>query len=316
MLRQARSKIRISFPLVAMAAHDCVPNTFRCVDGRAERGADGFAQELRAREDIKKGDSITISYADTLLPTPLRRANLARDKKFECGCKRCMDPTELGSHCGALRCEEWCQGAMLPVAKFTSWTCQKCKEGKKAAADAESLMKEVYRGIRHKTACVSALLIYLPPNLIPTRINGPAVRHQPLDGGGVRGVHLEAQGPARPAEWAADRRQVQVRRLSTLKGAFTYIYIVHMYVAFRLCGMYGRCPGFEVPFLTEFHLSRKMQLCKESLDVLDAIEPGLSSVRGMVLYEAHLPYVMLSQMYLQIGKISMQASGAEFKKGN
>ena len=79
--------------------------------------------------------------------------------------------------------------------------------------------------------------------------------------------------------------------------------------------MYGRCPGYEVPFLNEFHIARKMKLCKESLEVLEILEPGLSSVRGMVLYESHLPYIMLSQMYLQIGKISKSASGQEFKKG-
>ena len=27
-----------------MCAHDCVPNTFRCIDARAERGGDGFVQ--------------------------------------------------------------------------------------------------------------------------------------------------------------------------------------------------------------------------------------------------------------------------------
>ena len=95
-IEKARAEIRLCYPLVAMCAHDCVPNTFRCIDGRAERGGDGFLQEVRARTDIKRGESITISYVDTVLPTPIRRRRLLRDKRFRCECERCRHRTELG----------------------------------------------------------------------------------------------------------------------------------------------------------------------------------------------------------------------------
>ena len=42
---QDRAEIRLCYPLVAMCAHDCIPNTFRCIDGRAERGGEGFVQD-------------------------------------------------------------------------------------------------------------------------------------------------------------------------------------------------------------------------------------------------------------------------------
>ena len=35
----------------------------------------------------------------------------------------------------------------------------------------------------------------------------------------------------------------------------------------------------------------------------------------MVEYEMHLPFIMLSQMYVQIGKISLEASAKDFKRG-
>ena len=44
--------------------------------------------------------------------------------------------------------------------------------------------------------------------------------------------------------------------------------------------MYGRSRGYEVPFLNEFHLVRKMRLAKESMDVLNIIEPGISTIKG------------------------------------
>ena len=52
-------------------------------------------QELKARVDIKKGEGITISYVDTILPTPIRRRKLLKDKRFLCECQRCRHRTEL-----------------------------------------------------------------------------------------------------------------------------------------------------------------------------------------------------------------------------
>ena len=52
-------------------------------------------QELKARVDIKKGEGITISYVDTILPTPIRRRELLKDKRFRCECRRCRHRTEL-----------------------------------------------------------------------------------------------------------------------------------------------------------------------------------------------------------------------------
>ena len=45
--------------------------------------------------DIKRGESITISYVDTVLPTPIRRRRLLKDKRFRCECERCRHRTEL-----------------------------------------------------------------------------------------------------------------------------------------------------------------------------------------------------------------------------
>ena len=44
--------------------------------------------------------------------------------------------------------------------------------------------------------------------------------------------------------------------------------------------MYGRCQGYEVPYLNEFHLMRKLQLAKESMEVLNITEPGIGTIKG------------------------------------
>ena len=74
-------------------------------------------QEVRARADIKRGEGVTISYVDTVLPTPIRRKRLLRDKRFRCECERCRHRTELGSDVMLLG------GSIYDVRKiFGFWT--------------------------------------------------------------------------------------------------------------------------------------------------------------------------------------------------
>lgn len=84
----------------------------------------------------------------------------------------------------------------------------------------------------------------------------------------------------------------------------------------RVCGMYGRCKGHEMQHLTESDLVRKQRLGLEALEVLDLLEPGISGVKGLVLYELHLPFVMLTQMRFQLGKLDIEQAGKDFRKGN
>ena len=79
--------------------------------------------------------------------------------------------------------------------------------------------------------------------------------------------------------------------------------------------MYGRCRGSEMQHLTESDLLRKQQLGLEALQTLDLVEPGISSVKGLVLYELHLPYIMLTQMRFQLGNLGIEEAGRDFRKG-
>ena len=79
--------------------------------------------------------------------------------------------------------------------------------------------------------------------------------------------------------------------------------------------MYGRCKGHEMQNLTESELIRKQQLGLEAMEVLSILEPGISGVKGLVLYELHLPFVMLTQMRFQLGMLGIEQAGKEFRKG-
>lgn len=55
-----------------------------------------------------------------------RREHLLENKFFECHCKRCSDPTELGTYSGALICPKCKTGLVLcdnPLDAESSWSC-------------------------------------------------------------------------------------------------------------------------------------------------------------------------------------------------
>ena len=78
-------------------------------------------------------------------------------------------------------------------------------------------------------------------------------------------------------------------------------HVVLIKVKYALVKMYGRMPGYEANNLTNDQLERKLGLCREVLGVLDKIMPGQSRMRGVIMYELHLPLVLLANRQLQQG---------------
>jgi hypothetical protein len=79
---------------------------------------------------IKAGEEVTNQYSRSLQPTHLRRPFLREKWYFDCGCRRCRDPTELGSHLGSLTCPRPRCGAPLlparPLLPSGPWACRVC----------------------------------------------------------------------------------------------------------------------------------------------------------------------------------------------
>lgn len=57
-----------------------------------------------------------------------RREHINHSKFFSCCCKRCSDPTELGTYASAFRCPK-CAGRVLPVTPLDSHGQWKCIDG-------------------------------------------------------------------------------------------------------------------------------------------------------------------------------------------
>lgn len=97
-------RLRGLYPMAAMISHDCISNARHTFD-------ENMQILFIAKMAIAKGDIIATSYTQPLKSTLLRRLHLSQSKCFECTCRRCADPTELGTFAGAI-------------------TCSKCKVGK------------------------------------------------------------------------------------------------------------------------------------------------------------------------------------------
>ena len=84
---------------------------------------------------------------------------------------------------------------------------------------------------------------------------------------------------------------------------------------YNLIGLYGREPGFNsevghkgikynklskeiIQEMTEATWMRKKQLCEEILETLKVLEPGLTTRKARLMYELHLPLIMLAQVNL------------------
>ncbi|XP_023320139.1 protein msta isoform X2 [Eurytemora carolleeae] len=123
------TKARVMFLLSSMMSHSCFPNAEQTIGSQV----DGMQFELRATRPILKGEQIQISYVDLLEPTLIRQYNLLKNKLFVCSCIRCMDPRELGSNCGVVKCLSCIKQGTQPPGELLSstkdmcvWTCSRC----------------------------------------------------------------------------------------------------------------------------------------------------------------------------------------------
>ncbi|KAK4046233.1 hypothetical protein OIV83_006212 [Microbotryomycetes sp. JL201] len=80
-------------PVVALINHSCEPNAV-LVFPFTPTGDGKFSNsvQVRAIREIKAGDEVTISYADTGMPTWARRQHLKHQYDLDCDCPLCVNP--------------------------------------------------------------------------------------------------------------------------------------------------------------------------------------------------------------------------------
>uniref|UniRef100_A0A182MY56 SET domain-containing protein n=1 Tax=Anopheles dirus TaxID=7168 RepID=A0A182MY56_9DIPT len=241
-------KARALFPEACLLMHDCTPNTGHTDAPRTHQ------LTVRVLRDVGAGESLTLTYAYTLQGTLQRRQHLKDEKFFLCRCRRCSDPTELGTNCSALACSNCRRGYILPVNPLdptAEWRCQHCPS---------------------RMACEAVVLL----------LDSLSRQLETIGGNDVRGLEAFLAGQA------------------TVLHDNHYLMLAAKH---SLCELYGKTEGYLVPQLSAEQLKRKETLCRDLLEVADQLEPGLSRIRGTVMYEMHVPLLIEAGQLFQCGVI-------------
>jgi hypothetical protein len=116
-------RVTALFPVFSMMNHSCCSNTKTLMNP-------DHSQEVHAQVLIRAGEEVTNQYLKVLQPTAERRSFLREKWFFDCLCRRCSSPSELGSHLGSLVCHRRrCQGvvtAARPLDYSSDYGCQQC----------------------------------------------------------------------------------------------------------------------------------------------------------------------------------------------
>lgn len=83
----------------------------------------------RATVAIPRGSTLFATYTYSLCGTVFRQQHLINGKFFQCLCKRCRDPSELGTYFSALKCRKCQSGNVLPLdalSPVSLWKCENC----------------------------------------------------------------------------------------------------------------------------------------------------------------------------------------------
>ncbi|GLH02468.1 SET domain-containing protein SmydA-8, isoform A [Gryllus bimaculatus] len=231
------------------------------------KGSD-FTIKIIATSPIKKGDIISTSYTQALWGTIARRAHLKMSKCFDCVCRRCADPTEFGTYIGAI-------------------SCSKCKSSGNGILDPDNESKMISTDPLDPAApwkCESC------EHTIPGR--------QMAWGNDAMKQELDAVDVSRPE---ALENFVE-KYISALHPKNSFI----VQAKYALSQIYGNGAGYELPELPEHLLNRKIELCHELLELADALSPGMSTFRGLLLYDLQAAMVVQAKRDFENDKITKQ----------
>ncbi|KAK4012902.1 hypothetical protein OUZ56_025152 [Daphnia magna] len=231
---------------------------------------------VKATVPIQEGEGIFVSYTDPLQTTLQRRTFLEKGKHFTCRCRRCQDPTEFGTFASAVRCRSCTSGWVLPH-----------DDGQ--LHDAESSV-----ALRWKCSECSEEIksedISRTEEVVQNIVKN--IQRLPVD------RHL------------IDRCE---ELFLTLPKKIHVNHVILLQLRISLVHLYGNVPGFLIPELPVSLLHRKAQLCSELLEALHHLCPGYSRLRGIVLYELHVPLVCLANRKFESGRMQQDQLIKELK---
>ncbi|KAM3965846.1 SET and MYND domain containing, arthropod-specific, member 5 [Aphomia sociella] len=129
----ASSELLALYTNTCIMEHSCIPNTKHTFVQSPKDKNDLYKITVKVVVPVPKENHITTMYTHALWGTQARRQHLKDTKYFACRCRRCSDPTELGTYLSAMKClgdsKKVCDGIHLPEDPLddeTEWACNKC----------------------------------------------------------------------------------------------------------------------------------------------------------------------------------------------
>lgn len=114
--------LRALHPRVRLFNHSCIPNLQLSF-------TDEGVMIVRTGSPMEAGDPMYVTYTGTTMPLWERQEVLKENYFFTCECKRCSDPTEMGTNFSNPRCPE-CSGSFMQPQTWlgtTAWICPNCR---------------------------------------------------------------------------------------------------------------------------------------------------------------------------------------------
>jgi len=140
---------RALYPQAALLNNNCQPNLAKSFSSSAEIS-------FVTSRSVNAGEELTICYTSLMQPTATRQAMFRQTKHFKCACKRCLDPSELGSFVASIKCSE-CEGQVVDVeGTGSNWQCSKCNEAveKERVDQVEEMIGSLVSRLEPSTDCI------------------------------------------------------------------------------------------------------------------------------------------------------------------
>lgn len=201
--------------------------------------------------------------------TEARQEHLTKGKYFECKCRRCDDPTEFGTHLSSVRCQSCTMGYMIRMDCRTTWKCLNCSIELR-----NEQIQLILRDIRVQVQQI-----------------GPNIEH-------IEMFIAKYTQILHPNHYLLIEMKQKLAAVIRHMGATTYDSVGKSFVMDGNDG--GRNSSNQrshSPF--ENLLKRKIDLCKEFIPLLQILQPGISRLKAIALYEQFTPLVQLAKLHHQ-----------------
>jgi len=235
-----------------------------CINNASKHFDGDFRVVIRAAVNIKKGEHISINYSDPMWGTNSRQLHLAETKYFTCKCVRCADPTELATMFSSIRCPQ-CTAEQGGYLVSTDPGA-----GPESQADWRCIVCQKIQPHTFVDAVTQSI--------------------------GEELVMLE--------KGSVEACQAFIRKHSqNLHPNHYYLQDIKL----ALCQMIGQSAtgqGHEIFNLTEKELLYKQKIGMELLEVANRISPGISRLRGVILYELQATLAAYARRKFSSGEIS------------